>query len=476
LALRLVGERRAPLLLPAVGRFSIGGDAGNHLILDDPYVSAFHAYVECNERAVLHDRGSTNGTWVNGARAIAVEVERGARVRIGRTNLVVVDAEIDELAGGHAATPAAAGGTGWRMIGRSRGMARTVALVERAAQSRAHVLIQGESGTGKELLARLLHESSPRVGGPFVVVNCGAIPRELVESEFFGHERGAFTGATDRRAGVFELAHRGTLFLDEIGELPLAQQPQLLRVLETRRVRRVGGDEEHDVDVRVVAATHRDLLTAVDQSKFRLDLYHRLSTLRLTVPPLRERPEDLEMLASRFLADEVLELGPREFAADVIPALRRYHWPGNVRELRNAITSAATLSDGVITAADLLGERMSRAHRPAGGWTFKRLELPDAPQPGEAAPPALGAPPALPAPPQGDPLDADAVPLPLDAGDDAETRALAGDGAFAELCRDLYLRALAETGSIREAAARLGVPKSTFADRIRRLGLKHRNG
>ena len=440
LALRVLGGRREMARLPRHGRFNLGGDPSNDLALDDPYASSFHAYLECDDgRIVLHDLKSTNGTFVNGARAIAVEVERGARLRLGRSNIVVVDSAVDERDGGAmAAAEDVSGSAAWRMIGRSRGLARTIDLIMRAAPSRAHVLIQGESGTGKELVARMLHESSPRAGQPFVVVNCGAIPRELVESEFFGHERGAFTGATERRAGVFELADKGTLFLDEIGELPLAQQPRLLRVLETRRVRPVGASAaEREVDVRVVAATHRDRAAEVEAGRCRLDLYHRLSMLSMVVPPLRDRPDDLEPLARHFLAAEEADVGPRQFAPDVFLAMRSYHWPGNVRELRNAIMRAATLSDGVITSAELMAGVSSLPERPRR--SFGR---------DDAAPQTI------------EPEDSD------DAGRVERQR------SFDEHCRDLYLQTLLTAGSIRDAAARLGMPKSTFADRMRRLGVK----
>jgi len=444
LALRVLGGRREMARLPRQGRFNLGGDPSNDLALDDPYASSFHAYLECDDgRMVLHDLKSTNGSFVNGARAIAVEVERGARLRIGRSNIVVVDSSVDERGGGTmAAAEDVSGGAAWRMIGRSRGLARTIDLVVRAAPSRAHVLIQGESGTGKELVARMLHESSPRARQPFVVVNCGAIPRELVESEFFGHERGAFTGATERRAGVFELADKGTLFLDEIGELPLAQQPRLLRVLETRRVRPVGSsDGEREVDVRVVAATHRDLAAEVEAGRFRLDLYHRLSMLSMVVPPLRDRPDDLEPLARHFLAAEEADVGPRQFAPDVFLAMRSYHWPGNVRELRNAIMRAATLSDSVITSAELMAGVSALPERPRRGFGRD-----------DAAPVLV------------DPEGADS-----DQADRVERQR-----SFDEHCRDLYMQTLLDAGSIRDAAARLGMPKSTLADRMRRLGCQRR--
>ncbi|MCA9611653.1 MAG: sigma-54-dependent Fis family transcriptional regulator, partial [Myxococcales bacterium] len=215
----------------------------------------------------------------------------------------------------------------------------------RAAASDVAVLLVGESGTGKERVARALHDLGPRVTRPFVTVDCGALAPTLVASELFGHEAGAFTGATHRHVGAFERAHGGTLFLDEIGELPEALQPTLLGVLERRRFRRLGGKEELSVDVRVISATHRDVRADVNRGRFRLDLFYRLAVVTLEMPALRERLEDLETLIEGFVA----ELGAMDRAAPlraepVLAALRRHHWPGNVRELRNFVE--ATLAMG----------------------------------------------------------------------------------------------------------------------------------
>jgi DNA-binding NtrC family response regulator len=251
-----------------------------------------------------------------------------------------------------------------------------------------------------------------------VAVNCGAIARELVESELFGHERGAFTGAMERRPGVFEQADGGTLLLDEIGELPLPQQPALLRVLETRTLRRVGGQGERQVDVRVIAATHRDLRAASRASEFRLDLYHRLAALEVRLPPLRERPDDILLLARHFLDEVAREHGPRTLSEATLQALVAHPWLGNVRELRNAFQRAALLSDGELALADLIPDGL---------------------------------------PPQ----SASSLAVREDAlvqVDDVLRRAMAG--------------ALSRFGSYRRAAAALGMSKSTFHDRARRYGLK----
>jgi len=231
------------------------------------------------------------------------------------------------------------------ILGHSSEIQAVRGLIARVAPSDAPVLVTGESGTGKELVARAIHAQSPRAKHPFVVVQCGAIPENLVESELFGHERGAFTGADRKRTGLFEAAHGGTLFLDELGELPLTVQPVLLRALQFGEVRSVGGNRVQRVDVRVVAATHRDLLQEVEEKRFREDLYYRLSTLVIEVPPLRTRRSDALELARIFLEREAVKLGtPLAFAAGSLEALARLEWPGNVRELENAVTRLATLA------------------------------------------------------------------------------------------------------------------------------------
>jgi two-component system, NtrC family, response regulator GlrR len=232
--------------------------------------------------------------------------------------------------------------------GRSETMQRLFALLDRVAGVDASVLVLGESGTGKELIAEALHQRGRRATRPFVVVDCGALPATLIESELFGHERGAFTGAVHARAGAFELARGGTLFLDEIGDLDLALQSRLLRAIEARQVKRLGADRYQPVDVRVVAATHRDLHAMVSTGEFRGDLYHRLSVIELRVPPLRERPDDIELLA-RLFADQLVEREPAARRDALTPAmleaLRARAWPGNVRELRNHVERLVLFAD-----------------------------------------------------------------------------------------------------------------------------------
>ena len=243
-----------------------------------------------------------------------------------------------------------------RLVGESRQMARICALLARAAPSTASVLIGGESGTGKEIIARALHRLSPRRSRPFVALNCGAIPESLLESELFGHEEGAFTGATSSRPGRFLRAHSGTLFLDEIGDLPREMQVKLLRVLQEQSFERVGGSETLSVDVRIVAASNRDLAQAVENGDFRSDLYYRLNVLQLDLPPLRVRTEDVRALWHHFVrrAATAEAVSPPETSAEVLRMLYRYHWPGNVRELENVARHAVTLSSSGTISADRL--------------------------------------------------------------------------------------------------------------------------
>ena len=246
-----------------------------------------------------------------------------------------------------------------RLIGGSEVMRSVYRTIERVAESRSTVLITGESGTGKELVARAIHDLGPRRDERYVVVNCAAIPDTLMESELFGHERGAFTGATDRRIGKFEAAHGGTIFLDEIGELAAPVQAKLLRALQDRTIERLGSTQPIPVDVRVLAATNRDLEREVAAGRFRADLYYRVHVVPLTLPPLRARREDVKLLAEAFVERTRRESGrgPQRLAPDAIAALERYAWPGNVRELENAIERAMTLGAGeAIEVGDLPDE------------------------------------------------------------------------------------------------------------------------
>jgi sigma-54 dependent transcriptional regulator, flagellar regulatory protein len=243
-----------------------------------------------------------------------------------------------------------------RLVGSSTAMGRVNALIRQVSPFDSSVLVLGESGTGKEMVARAIHDCSPRRDKPFVAINCGAIPAELLESELFGHEKGAFTGAISTRKGRFEMAEGGTLFLDEIGDMSLPMQVKLLRVLQERMYERVGSNRTQRCDVRIIAATHRNLETATAEGRFREDLYYRLNVITVDLPPLRARREDIPLLAQHFLDFYGSEngLAPRKLSADALRALVDYDWPGNVRELENAIERGVVLSSGPVIGADLL--------------------------------------------------------------------------------------------------------------------------
>jgi DNA-binding NtrC family response regulator len=323
-----VGRVRIP-----EGRVLVGRSPECDLVLDDPFVSDRHFAIGGEGGAVvLHDLSSRNGTHVNGLRVGSTRVAPGVWIDAGQTRLRCVE---------EPGAPAPA-----RLLGTSRALREVVERLARYAPLEGPVLVRGETGTGKELVARALHEGSLRRRGPFVAVNCAGFSPELVDSELFGHERGAFTGAVERRRGAFELAQRGTLFLDELGELPTQQQAKLLRVLESRELRRVGGEETARLDVRIVTATNSDLEEQVHRGLFRADLFHRLAVLEIRLPPLRARIDDLPLLAAAFLEELAAELGPRRLSAAALERARRHDWPGNVRELKNALYRAAALSSG----------------------------------------------------------------------------------------------------------------------------------
>ena len=253
------------------------------------------------------------------------------------------------------------------IVWKSDAMREVMAQVDRVAATETRVCIRGETGTGKELIARALHEKSPRRAGAFVSLNCAAVPAELIESELFGHEKGSFTGAAGRHIGKFELAHRGTLFLDEIGDMPLAMQAKLLRVLEEGEIERVGGDKPIQVDARVIVATHRNLEEQVRQGTFREDLYHRIYVFPILLPPLRERREDIPVLAGHFGQQLALQNNwkPKNFSVEAMDALTQYTWPGNVRELRNVIERVLLLSSGDVVEAAVV-----KAALPPAGQTI----------------------------------------------------------------------------------------------------------
>ena len=297
-------------------------------------------------------------------------LETSLQRAVEHRDLLLENLRLRNLVGGSEASP--------EIVGSSRAAEALRRMVGKCAQSQANVLILGENGTGKELVARSLHQSSPRHERPFVVVNCGAIPETLVESELFGHERGSFTGAERRRIGLLEAAHLGTIFLDEIGELPQTIQPSLLRALQFGEIRPVGSERTRRVDVRILAATNRDILREIEEGRFREDLYYRIATLLIEVPPLRERREDVGPLARLFLerlAGSDPTLGPLVLSEDAVQLLTEYEWPGNVRELENAMTRLATLVEGhQVRVEDILRHVVDRRRRRPEGLPTLELE------------------------------------------------------------------------------------------------------
>jgi DNA-binding NtrC family response regulator len=393
-------------------RWVVGSSAGCDLVLDDPCVSALHCVLERRDGGSLlvRDKRSRNGTLIDGNLVEAAELPVGSRLAVGRTSLVAFAAQDAQQSGALGS-----------LRGRDPVFRATVEQAIKAAQTDCNVLIIGETGTGKDLLARVIHEASKRALEPFVAVNCGGIPRELIGSELFGHERGSFTGAHAERDGYFVEANGGTLFLDEIGELPLEMQPHLLRALEARRVRRIGGASERPVDVRIVAATNRIEHLGTEGSKLRLDLYHRLATVVLVLPPLRERMGDIAELVQGILTELAPIHGEKIVSDEAWKALANSHWPGNVRELRHAVLRAVALG----------GNELEPEH------FFPELRL--------VWPRANDL-------PEEEPL----VP-------------------YERVLRSAMERAISAHGTIRAAASHLGMPKSTFADRAQRWGLMPRD-
>ncbi len=331
------GARRVSLSERAL---VVGTSPAADFVIVDPTVSARHCALTALERGVaIEDLGSKNGTYVGSARVREAWCQAGTIVTVGRSTLVLASpadaSESDEQLG----EPLPG------IIGESIAMRRLAGQVRRLAKHALPVLIAGESGTGKELVARALHAEGPRRARPFVAINVTALPRELVESELFGHERGAFTGAHARREGAFAEAQGGSLFLDEIGDLPLEAQPKLLRALDGYEVRRVGSaGGGQRADVRVIAATHARLEQRVSRGDFRRDLYHRLECFVLTVPSLRERRGDIGAIARELLRQLARDIGPRALSPAALARLATHDWPGNVRELRNVLCRAADAS------------------------------------------------------------------------------------------------------------------------------------
>ncbi len=379
-----VGERAAEIhlrrckLIASVGgrarehvfdqhEIRIGAMDDNDLVVNDETVSRYHCKIVQEASSwVLVDLGSTNGTFINRVRVREAFLKPGCSLGIGNAELKFQSA--DEKV---EVVPSRRERLG-DAVGRSVKMRELFAVVEKIAPTGTTVVIEGETGTGKEVIAQAIHKLSQRPEGPLMVFDCGAVPKNLIESELFGHEKGSFTGAIMTRQGLFEMAHGGTLFLDELGELPLDLQPKLLRALEQREIRRVGSNRPIKIDVRIIAATNRNLEAEVRAGRFRQDLYYRLSVVRLFLPPLRERTEDIPLLARHFLAIAPANRRPdgeprvRDLSRDALDLLAGYHWQGNVRELYNVIERAISFAESDVLEVRDLPESLRGAEAPRG--------------------------------------------------------------------------------------------------------------
>jgi DNA-binding NtrC family response regulator len=328
---------------------TVGRHPTNDFVVDDPRVSGAHLELSRNgDRVRVRDLDSLNGTWLGKSRVVDVELASGTEITIGDSLLrLETDESLVSPLPGESETFG-------QLVGRSTVMRELFSTLERIAPKELAVLVQGETGTGKEEVARALHQGSPRASGPFVVIDATALPESLAESLLFGHEKGAFTGAHERQIGFFEAAKGGTVFLDEVGELPAVLQSKFLRVLERREIVRVGGHVPLPIDVRVVAATNRDLRNAIDKGRFREDLYFRLAQVRVFLAPLRQRLEDLPLICAKLLARADSDL---MIDVEALDHLSSMPWPGNVRELNNVLLRASAMAqDGVIRRQDVAGE------------------------------------------------------------------------------------------------------------------------
>jgi len=337
----LSGPDKEKTLVVDRPELTIGSKEDNHLVLSDRTVSRLHAVlIESGGGYLIRDLNSTNGTYLDGVLIREAVLEFGRTITLGETlmKFVPFQEKIEVF-------PSSQNAFG-DVYGESLEMRHIFGVLERVASTDVTVILEGETGTGKELLARAIHANSSRARAPFVVFDCSSVAENLIESELFGHEKGAFTGAIYSRQGVFEMAQGGTLFLDEIGELGLDLQPKLLRVLEAREVKRVGGSRATRLDFRLVAATHRDLVKESREGRFREDLFYRLSVLKLRIPPLSERKEDIPLITRQLLSSLSVEynIAPvPEVAPETLDILNSYDWPGNIRELRNVLSRALAM-------------------------------------------------------------------------------------------------------------------------------------
>jgi DNA-binding NtrC family response regulator len=465
--------------LPAAGQVTLGRSEDNDIRIDDSSVSRRHAVIHIGPPLRIEDSGSANGTRLRrekGAgetvrlvdtrldRGKAVEFSLGDAINLGSTLIVVRRRDDEEVAESER-------GTRDPFVVRDEAMKRLYALAERVAEGNISVLLLGETGVGKEVLAEKIHKSSPRNAGPFLRLNCAALSESLLESELFGHEKGAFTNAVRAKPGLFETAEKGTVFLDEVGELPLGIQVKLLRVLEDRQVMRVGGLSSRPIDVRFISATNRDLAADVQRGTFRQDLFFRLNGIALNIPPLRERKAEIEALARTFAARAAASIGrsPPELLPGTLTALEAYHWPGNVRELRNVIERAVVLcADGRIRPEDLLLE--------AGfGGGAANTPAPNAKPSSERRNPLAGTYPTLP--------DAALPKLPPSVMEEASMAAAGRVSADASMPSNLrdelgtlerqrIIDALERcAGNQTQAAAMLGMPRRTFVSKLTAYGI-----
>jgi two-component system response regulator AtoC len=437
--------------LPVTGSVRIGRAEGNDVRIEEASVSRQHAVVHLEPTPILEDLGGSNGTALRRGtpdgseetqNLIRLERERialqiGDRILLGAVQLVLI-----KLASDVSQTHGEARGTKMQTL---------YAQAELAAKSPISVLIGGETGVGKDVLSRFIHGASSRSSGPFIALNCAALPETLLEAELFGSERGAFTGAAQARPGLFESAEGGTVFLDEVGEMPLTTQSKLLRVVEERAVMRVGGRSLRKIDVRFLAATNRDLEGYCQAGKFREDLYYRLSGLILHVPPLRERQDEIEPLALSFLHQTGALLGRPQLSlsAEARAALLAHDWPGNVRELKNAMDRAALLCTGTAVLAEHLPSRV----RPLNTAPTPAASPVTAPTPSTAPPPAPAA-----APPKAD--------------ESIEAVWLRAQRELLDVERERIRQALDQCGgNQRRAAELLGISRRTLVTRLSELDL-----
>ena len=450
------GEDIRTFDLPAAGTVTIGRDERNTVCIDDPSVSRQHAVLRIGATLEIEDLGGPNGVFVRekaspGAGNGTLNIRRlfgrrsdlaiGNRILLGTASVVVRRATPVELPDLALATTGIAGAG---VVVRDPSMQALYAQAARAARAQISVLLLGETGVGKEVLARSIHAYSPRSKGPFMGINCAGLPESLLESELYGNEKGAFTGAVQARAGLFEAANGGTVFLDEVGELPLATQAKLLRVLEERAVTRLGTSRLRPIDVRFLAATNRDLETDSAAGRFRQDLYFRLAGISLMIPPLRERPAEVDTLVKTFITAACRQLDralPLTVSSQAFALLRAYPWPGNVRELRNVIDRAVVLCAGDVILPEHLPPSV----------------LKSSPSPSSSRAPVAG-------------LDPPSQPVSSDEATQESDRHLPGQ--IKTLERDRIAAALDRcAGNQSEAAKLLGISRGTLVARIQEFGL-----